>query len=163
QARADGSGLRAGTVQALLPQRDPRSLQAANRCAPLLERGTNRVFAVRGGSLRQDAGTDSRPRDFRRAGLGRRLRDRGRQLRVGASRCGREDPMPSQNPSSRPSMLSIWAVLILSALASAPPALGQDRMPPVPPDKYDEAQKKAAQEFQTARKGPVFGSFSVLI
>jgi len=60
-------------------------------------------------------------------------------------------------------MLSIWAVLTLSALASAPPALGQDRMPPVPPDQYDEAQKKAAQEFQTARKGPVFGPFSVLI
>lgn len=60
-------------------------------------------------------------------------------------------------------MLSIWAVLILSALGSAPPALGQDRMPPVPPDKYDEAQNKAAQEFQAARKGPVFGPFSVLI
>jgi 4-carboxymuconolactone decarboxylase len=71
--------------------------------------------------------------------------------------------MPSQNSSPRPSMLSILAVLILSALASAAPALGQDRMPPVPPDKYDEAQKKAAQEFQTARKGPVFGPFSVLI
>ena len=71
--------------------------------------------------------------------------------------------MPSRSSSSRPSMLSVWAVLILSALASALPALGQDRMPPVPPDKYDEAQKKAAQEFQTARKGPVFGPFSVLI
>src|SRR5262249_24602379 len=80
-----------------------------------------------------------------------------------SQQCGREDPMPSRNSSSRARMLSIWAVLILSALASAPPALGQDRMPPVPPDKYDEAEKKAEQEFQSARKGPVFGPFSVLI
>ena len=36
-------------------------------------------------------------------------------------------------------------------------------MPPVPPEKYNEAQKKAAEDFQAARKGPVFGPFSVLI
>ena len=36
-------------------------------------------------------------------------------------------------------------------------------MPPVPPDKYDAAQKKAAEEFQAARKAPVSGPFSILI
>jgi 4-carboxymuconolactone decarboxylase len=36
-------------------------------------------------------------------------------------------------------------------------------MPPVPPEKWDDAQKKAAAEFQAARKGPVFGPFLVLM
>jgi 4-carboxymuconolactone decarboxylase len=44
-----------------------------------------------------------------------------------------------------------------------PSATAQDRMPPIPPDKYDEAQKREAEAFQVARKGPVFGPFSVLI
>jgi 4-carboxymuconolactone decarboxylase len=38
-----------------------------------------------------------------------------------------------------------------------------DRMPPLPPDKYDEAQRKAAEEFLRVRKIPVFGPFEVLI
>jgi 4-carboxymuconolactone decarboxylase len=63
----------------------------------------------------------------------------------------------------RPSTLSICAGLILAALASVLPAWAQDRMPPVTPEQYNEAQKKAAEEFQAARKGPVFGPFSVLI
>ena len=71
--------------------------------------------------------------------------------------------MPCQISLLRPSTLSTLAALILGALASALPASGQDRMPPVPPEKYDEAQKKAAEEFQAARKAPVFGPFSVLI
>src|SRR5262249_5854551 len=96
QARADGCGPRAGKVQALLPERDPRPLQVADRCAPLLERGANRVFAVRGGNLRQDSGMDSRARPFRRAGLGRRLRDCGRQLRSTAGEAGPVSPPPSR-------------------------------------------------------------------
>jgi 4-carboxymuconolactone decarboxylase len=54
-------------------------------------------------------------------------------------------------------------MLLLGALVSALPASGQTRMPPVSPEQYDEAQKKAAEEFQAARKGPVSGPFSVLI
>jgi len=42
-------------------------------------------------------------------------------------------------------------------------ASAQDRMPPVAPEQYDEAQKKAAAEFQAARKGPAFGPFLVLM
>jgi len=53
--------------------------------------------------------------------------------------------------------------LILGALASALPASAQERMPPVSPDKYDAAQKKAAEEFQAARKAPVSRPFSILI
>jgi len=53
--------------------------------------------------------------------------------------------------------------LILGALASALSASAQERMPPVPPDTYDAAQKKAAEEFQAARKAPVSGPFSILI
>jgi 4-carboxymuconolactone decarboxylase len=57
--------------------------------------------------------------------------------------------------------LAVAAVALNLVTASV--ASAQDRMPPVPPEKYDEAQKKAAEEFQAARKGPVFGPFSVLI
>jgi 4-carboxymuconolactone decarboxylase len=42
-------------------------------------------------------------------------------------------------------------------------ALAQDRMPAIPLEKYTEAQKKAAEEFLTARKVPVFGPFIPLI
>jgi 4-carboxymuconolactone decarboxylase len=63
----------------------------------------------------------------------------------------------------RSSTLSACAGLILGALVSALPASAQERMPPVPPDTYDAAQKKAAEEFQTARKAPVSGPFSILI
>ena len=58
---------------------------------------------------------------------------------------------------------SACAGLILGALASALPAFAQERMPPVAPDTYDAAQKKAAEEFQAARNAPVSGPFSILI
>ena len=46
---------------------------------------------------------------------------------------------------------------------AAPISSSSDRMPPIAPEKYDGAQKKAAEEFLAARKEPVFGPFSVLI
>jgi 4-carboxymuconolactone decarboxylase len=49
-------------------------------------------------------------------------------------------------------------VLLISATAFA-----QERMPPIPPEKYTEAQKKAADEFLATRKGPVFGPFIALM
>ena len=54
-----------------------------------------------------------------------------------------------------------FAFALLVALSSA--ASAQDRMPPISPDKFDEVQKKEADAFLAARKGPVFGPFSVLI
>lgn len=41
--------------------------------------------------------------------------------------------------------------------------MSQTRMPPIPEDKYTEAQKKAAQQFLETRKMPVFGPFVPLI
>jgi 4-carboxymuconolactone decarboxylase len=38
-----------------------------------------------------------------------------------------------------------------------------DRLPPLPPEKYDEAQRKAAEEFLRVRNVRVFGPFEVLI
>ena len=37
------------------------------------------------------------------------------------------------------------------------------RLPPIPPEQYDEAQKRAAQAFEAARKAPVFGPFEALL
>jgi 4-carboxymuconolactone decarboxylase len=42
-------------------------------------------------------------------------------------------------------------------------ALAQERFPPVPPASYDEAQKKAAEEFLAVRKRPVYGPFARLM
>jgi len=55
----------------------------------------------------------------------------------------------------------LFAFALLAPLSGTCSA--QDRMPPIPPETYDAEQKKAAEEFQIARKGPVFGPFSVLI
>jgi hypothetical protein len=59
-------------------------------------------------------------------------------------------------------LLMIPPTLTIGAVAltfMALPVSAQDRMPPIPPEKYDEAQKKAAEEFQVARKGPVWTVF----
>ncbi len=51
--------------------------------------------------------------------------------------------------------------LILCSINGA--AMSQTRMPPIPEDKYTEAQKKAARQFLETRKMPVFGPFVPLI
>ncbi len=53
------------------------------------------------------------------------------------------------------------AAAALVAMTTA--AFAQDRMPAIPPEKYDDAQKKAAAEFMEARKTPVFGPFEPLM
>lgn len=58
-------------------------------------------------------------------------------------------------------MIAAGALVFVLSAGSAP--LAKDRMPAIAPAKYDKAQKKAAQQFQAARKEPVFGPFSVLI
>jgi hypothetical protein len=62
----------------------------------------------------------------------------------------------------RSSALSACAGLILVALEPALPASAQERLPPVPPDKYDAAQKQAAEEFQARarRRFPDRSQFS---
>jgi 4-carboxymuconolactone decarboxylase len=49
------------------------------------------------------------------------------------------------------------------ALAFAAAVFAQERLPTVAPDRYTDEQKKAAEEFQTARKVPVFGPFEPLM
>jgi 4-carboxymuconolactone decarboxylase len=49
------------------------------------------------------------------------------------------------------------------ALAFAAAAFGQERLPTIPPDRYTDEQKQAAEEFQAARKVPVFGPFEPLM
>jgi 4-carboxymuconolactone decarboxylase len=41
--------------------------------------------------------------------------------------------------------------------------LAQDRFPTIPPEQYTEQQKKAAEDFLSARKVPVFGPFEPLM
>ncbi len=41
--------------------------------------------------------------------------------------------------------------------------LAEDRLPKIPPEKYSDEQKKAADEFLEARKTPVFGPFEPLM
>lgn len=42
-------------------------------------------------------------------------------------------------------------------------AKAQERLPAIPPDQYNAAQKKAAADFLAARKVPVFGPFEALM
>ena len=54
---------------------------------------------------------------------------------------------------------AIFAALTCVLLAPAAPARAHDRLPPIPPDKQTEAQKKAAGEFRVERMQEVFGPF----
>jgi 4-carboxymuconolactone decarboxylase len=56
---------------------------------------------------------------------------------------------------------TLASLLVLSVTAI--PARAQDRMPPIPADKYTEAQKKAAEEFSGGRGYEVRGPFVPLI
>jgi 4-carboxymuconolactone decarboxylase len=57
----------------------------------------------------------------------------------------------------KPSLIAVFALVFASA------ALAQDRLPTIPSDKYTDEQKKAAEDFQAARKVPVFGPFEPLM
>lgn len=59
--------------------------------------------------------------------------------------------------------MSIRVVLAVLLLASAAPAVAQDRMPPIPSDRLTDAQKKAIQEFEAARKTGLSGPFWPLL
>ncbi len=59
----------------------------------------------------------------------------------------------------RTTITRTMAVLICAAA----PALAQDRMPPIAADKLTEAQKKAIEEFRTARSAEISGPFVPLL
>jgi len=52
---------------------------------------------------------------------------------------------------------------LATSLLIALPAMAQDRMPPIPADKYTEAQKKAAEEFAAGRGYEVRGPWVPLM
>jgi 4-carboxymuconolactone decarboxylase len=55
-------------------------------------------------------------------------------------------------------------IVALSALlVHATCALAGDRLPTIPPEKYTDEQRKAAEEFKAARKSPVFGPFEPMM
>jgi 4-carboxymuconolactone decarboxylase len=54
-------------------------------------------------------------------------------------------------------------VLIAGALLVAVPALAQQRLPTIAPERYTAEQKKAADDFLAARKVPVFGPFEPMM
>ena len=55
------------------------------------------------------------------------------------------------------------ALLLASTFALAGPALAQTRLPDVPPAQYTTDQKKAAEEFEAARKAPLSGPFQTMM
>ena len=60
-------------------------------------------------------------------------------------------------------MKRISLIGIVLAFALNHPAMAEDRLPKIPPEKYTDEQKKAADEFLEARKTPVFGPFEPLM
>src|SRR5471030_940460 len=66
-------------------------------------------------------------------------------------------------PSEEPAMFRLTAIALASALLLAGPAGAQSRLPDIPPAQYDADQKKAAEEFQAARKAPLSGPFQTMM
>lgn len=60
-------------------------------------------------------------------------------------------------------MFRTTAIVLASILFLAGPGRAQDRLPDIPPAQYDADQKKAAEEFQAARKVPLSGPFQTMM
>jgi 4-carboxymuconolactone decarboxylase len=60
-------------------------------------------------------------------------------------------------------MIRLTAAVLVSALVLTGPARAQSRLPDIPPAQYDADQKKAAEDFQAARKAPVTGPFQTMM
>ena len=54
-------------------------------------------------------------------------------------------------------------LIVVIALAAGAVAHAADRLPTIPPAQYSEEQKKAAADFEAARKAPPFGPFEPLM
>jgi 4-carboxymuconolactone decarboxylase len=55
------------------------------------------------------------------------------------------------------------SVALSATLAYAACTAAGDRLPTIPPEKYTDEQKKAAEEFKAVRKVPVFGPFEPML
>ena len=60
-------------------------------------------------------------------------------------------------------MFRLATILFASTLFLAGPAGAQRRLPDIPPAQYDAEQKKAAEEFQAARKVALSGPFQTMM
>jgi 4-carboxymuconolactone decarboxylase len=60
-------------------------------------------------------------------------------------------------------MFRTTTVLLASTILLMGPAQAQERLPDIPPAQYDAGQKKAAEEFQEARKVPLSGPFQTMM
>src|SRR5476649_59072 len=60
-------------------------------------------------------------------------------------------------------MIRLTAAVLVSALVLTGPARAQSRLPDIPPAQYDADQKKAAEDFQAARKAPLSGPFQTMM
>ncbi len=60
-------------------------------------------------------------------------------------------------------MFRTTTILLAGTLLLIGPAGAQQRLPDVPPAQYDADQKKAAEEFQAARKAPLSGPFQTMM
>ena len=54
------------------------------------------------------------------------------------------------------------AIVVLATIAAVP-AWAEERLPAISPSGYTEEQRRAASEFEAARKVPVFGPFEVMM
>jgi 4-carboxymuconolactone decarboxylase len=54
-------------------------------------------------------------------------------------------------------------IALSATLAYAACAAGGDRLPTIPPEKYTDEQRKAAEDFKAARKVPLFGPFEPML
>ena len=60
-------------------------------------------------------------------------------------------------------MFRTTTILLAGTLLLIGPAGAQQRLPDIPPSQYDADQKKAAEEFQAARKVPLSGPFQTMM
>ena len=60
-------------------------------------------------------------------------------------------------------MFRLTTITLACALLLASPAAAQSRLPDIPPAQYDADQKKAADEFQAARKAALSGPFQTMM
>jgi 4-carboxymuconolactone decarboxylase len=65
--------------------------------------------------------------------------------------------------TSKTALSGLTAAVCALIVAVAVPAAGQDRMPPIPADRWTPDQKRAVEEFKTARSADVTGPFVPLL
>src|SRR5471032_1773528 len=65
--------------------------------------------------------------------------------------------------SEKIAMFRLTVLVLASAFILTGPTKAQSRLPDIPPAQYDADQKKAAEEFQAARKAPLSGPFQTMM